>query len=200
MHITGLEPALDWIRACLASFNAGTRVIGITGPVGSGKSTLADMCETAFGARVLSTDDYLPDYDAVAIEDRDDPESSDLALLRANLADLSAGKPAEVPIWSFQSHSREGYRTVMPAHLLIVEGLHALASPILEACDLAVFVEAPAEERLARWDEIERRGERGMGVDAARVFFKDVAEPTFARYREGYRAAADLLVTNPGRP
>jgi uridine kinase len=169
-------------------------VDAITGPVGSGKSHLAKLLSSS----ILSTDDYLPDYDKVAYEDRDDPRLADHPRLVADLASLRRSKITRVPSWSFQTHSRIGEREISPpaTGLIVVEGIHALHDTLLPHIDIAVFVEAASAVRWQRWEHLEATGQRGWGVEVARAFFHGVAEPTFARFEETYRARAHLIVTN----
>ena len=200
-HVIGLGAG---VRAICGSLEADfrPRVVGITGPAGAGKSTLAarlrDECKGDGGCVVLSTDDYLPDYDRVPEAERDLPGHADLALLAEHLRLLDAGEPASIPVWSFHEHRRVDARLVTPppGSVVIVEGLFALHARLGDAVGLRVFVEAPTETRWSRWEAIERRGERGMGVEAARTFFHEVADPTYARFADGYRALADLIVRN----
>ena len=85
--IDGIHAARDEILAAVAAH--GPRVvIGVTGAVASGKSTLA----RALSPCIVSTDHYLPDYDATPEHLRDLPESSDLPRLAADLAELRAGE------------------------------------------------------------------------------------------------------------
>lgn len=186
-------PAVIRAAAEIAARGTGRAVVGITGPVGSGKSTLAGR----LSACVVSTDDYLPDYDKTPEHLRDLPEQSDLSRLLEDLRALRAGGRAMVPRWCFQEHRRIGERAVeVTGGLIVVEGLHALHEAHAGAVDVRVYVDAPAAVRWARWEHLERTGVRGWGVEYARRFFDGVAEPTFARYRERYRAAADVIVIN----
>lgn len=190
---------LDWESAPESILNrlSPGRVgfVGVTGPVGAGKSLLtARLC--AHGGVCLTTDDYLPDYDKVAYEDRDDPNRADLALLIENIRALRGGQKASVPIWSFQSHAREGYREVAPRSIVVIEGIHALHDRILPHLNLCVFVEAPPSVRWKRWEHLEVSGQRGWGVEVAKRFFDSVAEPTFAKLAPVYRARAHYVVRN----
>jgi uridine kinase len=169
-------------------------VVGVTGPVGSGKSTLASL----LGGSQLSTDRYLPDYDALAEHERDEPRHAALDMLAANLAALRRGEAAEAPIWSFHSHRREGVVRIEPAALVVCEGLFALREEVRPLLDLGVYVDAPPGVRWDRWEALERAGSRGWGVERARSYFEQVAEPTFQRYAPGYRGWADIVVLNDG--
>jgi len=186
----------DAPRAILSSL-ASDRVcvIGITGPVGAGKSHLSGVLRGSDGIH-LATDDYLPDYDKVAYEERDDPDHADSAALIANLQDLRSGQSTSVPRWSFQTHSRVGHREVAPSGLILVEGIHALHERLLPHLDVCVFVEAPSDVRWKRWEHLETTGQRGWGVEVARQFFHAVAEPTFEKYAPIYKSRAHFIVRN----
>lgn len=198
--VVPMADAVAAIRQAIgAADTIGTRaprmqVVGITGPVGAGKSTLAARLSDC----VLSTDDYLPDYDRTPEHLRDLPEHADLARLLEDLSSLRDGRVTRVPRWSFQSHSRVGEREVTPpAHrLIVIEGLHALHHVHAHALDVRVFVDAPATVRWQRWEQLESSGQRGWGVEYAREFFDRVAEPTFERYAPHYRNAASIIVLN----
>lgn len=174
-------------------------VVGITGPQGSGKTTLANRLANAIGATdaiVLSTDRYLPDYSIIPDAEVDEPRHAALDELAAHLAQLRAGEVTHLPIWSFHSHKREGTEPIHPAPVVIVEGIFALHERVVPALDLAVYVEAPAS---VRWERVEAReltGERGFGVERSRIHFNDVADPTFSRHADSYRAAAHIVVQN----
>lgn len=167
-------------------------IVGISGPVGSGKSALASR----LSACVLATDDYLPDYDKVARHERDEPAAADFPLLSRQLGALRAGETIMAPVWSFKTHRREGTRRLARAELIVCEGIHALHDTVFPLIDLAVFVEAPAAVRWSRWEHLERAGVRGLGVEGARAFFHEVAEPTFEKYADVYRARAHVIVRN----
>jgi uridine kinase len=169
-------------------------VVGVTGAVASGKSTLA----RALSPCIVSTDHYLPDYDRTPEHLRDLPDSSDLDRLARDLAELRAGRATMMPHWTFETHSRIGERPIEPAPLVVVEGLHALHALPRAHVDVAVFVEAPREVRWARAVARERAGDRPWPLEYLEHFFHTVAEPTFARHAEAYRAGAHFVVTNDG--
>jgi len=170
-------------------------VIGITGAAGSGKSLLA----ARLSACIVPTDCYLPNYDEVPYEERDLPERSDHERLARDLSFLKQGRDANIPIWSFHTHRREGFRPLSPSPIVVCEGIHALHDPLLAVLDLTVFVEAPAAVRWERIAARELAGERGWGVDESRTFFDEVAEPTFGTLEATYRERAGIVVSNGTR-
>lgn len=167
-------------------------IVGITGPVGAGKSYLASHLSSC----VISTDHYLPDYDITPEHLRDLPEKSDLARLARDLAELGMGRATAIPVWSFHTHSRVGEQTIEPRELVVVEGLHALHETHAHALHIRVYVDAPRDTRWARWEHLEEIGERGWGVEVAKRFFENVAEPTFHARSAAYRGGAHVVVVN----
>ena len=194
-RIVRFEEAADAILAA-ARTRGGRAVVGITGAVAAGTSTLARR----LSACVVSTDHYLPDYDRTPEHLRDLPESSDLARLAQDLAELRAGRATSIPRWTFEAHARVGEQRVEPAEIVVVEGLHALHALPRTHVDVAVFVEAPQSTRWARAVERERAGDRPWPIDYLEKFFHGVAEPTFARHAEAYRGAAHFVVVNDAVP
>lgn len=187
--------APEVIRRLAGSVAGRPVMVGISGPVASGKSTLARLVSPC----IVATDDYLPDYDKVAYHERDDPRNADFPRLAADLASLRRGMRTAVPRWSFHSHSREGEREVDAGPMVVCEGIHALHAMVARLYDVAVYVDAPRDIRLARMEARERSGVRGWGVEAAREFFHAVAEPTFERFAAEYRARAHVIVVNEGQ-
>ena len=199
LDIHGLDAAVVWIERWIGSVPRRTNrgpVIGITGPVGSGKSTLASRLAGAVGASVVSTDRYLPDYAQVPVDERDEPGHADLYRLAHDLDSMVSNGSASLPVWSFHAHRRVGEEPIRCEGPVICEGLFALHPDVRPRISLSVFVSASVSTRWDRWERIELSGERGMGVERARLHFETVAEPTFAGYSEHYRAAADLVVHN----
>lgn len=193
----GWDEGLAEVQRRIELRSAGDEVVivCVSGPVGAGKTSFA----RGLGGVVISTDDYLPDYSSVAMHERDDPERADLELLAEHLRELTAGRAAAIPRWSFKEHRRVGHCVVEPGELVVCEGIFALHERVAAGGDVCVFVEASAEARWRRWEEIEETGERGWGAQAAREHFEGVAEPTFAKHAAGYRARADVIVVNDER-
>ncbi|MCW5767147.1 MAG: hypothetical protein KIT19_00550 [Phycisphaeraceae bacterium] len=188
-----MQQAPGTIRHLLLERNRHPHIIGISGPVGSGKTTLA----TQLSGCIIPTDAYLPDYDKVPPTERDNPEHADLARLVDDIRSLRDTGQASIPVWSFHSHRREGLRKVVLNHqTIVVEGIHALDERLVPMLDLAILMDASAQARWARWEAIESAGERGWGVERARDYFTQVADPAYMARHATYLSRATLVVVN----
>lgn len=188
-----MQDAPDAIRRLISALNRKPHVIGISGPVGSGKTTLASQLSGC----IIPTDAYLPDYDKVPPSERDNPEHADVGRLVDDLRSLLETGSAHIPVWSFHSHRREGLRHLVLDHqTIVVEGIHALDERLAPWLDLAVLMDANPKTRWARWEAIESAGERGWGVERARDYFTQVADPAFMDRRAAYLSRATLVVVN----
>jgi len=177
--------------------------IGIAGGTGAGKSTLVRSLVDRAGATVLDLDSYYVDRGHMRPEERrslnyDEPAAIDVTLLVEHLAALAGGRPIRKPVYSFETHTRVGAERVTPTAVVVVEGLFPLWwPPLRERLDLKVFVDAPADVRLARRLQRDIR-ERGRSApDVLEQYFASV-RPMHERYVEPCRAMADLVVTNDG--
>ncbi len=188
-----LDEAADAIRSVLSRDSSSSRpIIAIGGPVGSGKSTLAGMLD----AMVISTDEYLPDYEGLSTHERDEPHRADLPRLASDLKLLQTLGSARIPKWCFQSHCRIGEQEITASGPIVCEGIFALHPVISHLTRLRVLVVAAQDTRWKRWERIELEGERGMGVRAAREHFDSIAEPTYDKYANLYESNLDLIVRN----
>jgi uridine kinase len=184
-------------------------LLGIVGGSASGKTRLAHALADHFAnhdAYVIPEDDYYVDAGHqpgfIASDfNFDEPAAKDHALLAKHLAALRAGRPVEAPQYDFTTHCRRS-QTVerAPAGVLIVEGLHLLASPALAAqFDLTIFVDACDTTRLSR--RIQRDvAERGRSEDFVKQQFDEIVRPMHDLHVEPQREAADLVVENMGAP
>lgn len=192
-------------------------LIAMSGGSGSGKSTLADALI-----------DHLPDGHAVMIgEDGyyhplsyygspqtdeewreltsqinfDDPASKEVDRLYTDIAALKAGKTIAQPIYDFDRHDRtDETRTVTPAPIILLEGIHALSVPALTPLiDLSIYVDTPDDLRLARRirrDVVER------GRDVEDVLRQYLSTVRAAHYQFTYptKFSADLVIADEGLP
>lgn len=134
------------------------KIVGIAGGTASGKSTLSRRLTLELGAAVVSHDSYyktLPDAyrgERIAEYNFDHPDALDTKRLLEDLETLAGGSTAHVPVYDFARCRRlDETERVVPTEVLLVEGILVLAIPELrERFDIAVFVDCPADIRLAR--------------------------------------------------
>jgi uridine kinase len=139
-------------------------VVALDGRSGAGKSTLAASMAEASDAVVIPVDDFfradIPDagWDARSAEERA-REVFDWPRLRAEVIEpLLAGTAARWHAFDFEAGTRPdgayGMRSDWvvrePAPVIILDGAYTAGPQLADLVDLAVLVEAPAEERHAR--------------------------------------------------
>lgn len=134
-------------------------------------------------------------YKGPPVDSWDAPEAIDYTLFDHVLNALHAGRDVEAPIYDYKTHSRVGYETLSADfEVLIVEGLFTLHEPAHRALyDLSVFVDCPAEERLARRKKRDV-AERGRDLDDVLHKYETSVSPMHARYVEPQRTLADIVV------
>ena len=181
-------------------------MLGLAGGSGAGKTTLVDGLTSRLGedASVLWFDEYYHDLTHLPALQRaavnfDHPSSLDELLLLEHLDGLLAGQPVEVPVYDFASHTRTGStRRVEPRPVLVVDGILVLAVPELRRrLDLAVFVDASTEIRLARRMERDVR-ERGRTASSVRAQFAATVAPMHEVFVEPSAVHADLRLDGTG--
>ncbi|MAK64379.1 MAG: uridine kinase [Maricaulis sp.] len=184
-------------------------LLGIVGGSASGKTCLAEEIARQHahsGTYVLSEDDYyvdagnLPGFDPHRFN-FDEPAAKDHSLLLAHLEALKAGQPVEAPLYDFTTHCRrEETQVLTPAPLVVIEGLHLLASTaISQVLDLSVFVDADRDVRFQR--RLARDvATRGRQPDFVKHQFETIVDPMHVAHVEPQKVQADLIIENMGAP
>lgn len=159
---------------------ANTSIIGVAGSSGSGKTSLAHAIINELSLPwvvILSMDMFYrpltPEQSIKAFNneyDFDSPEAIDFDVLVEILQDIKTGcvpyhsahpcfrsltsarKKAEIPVYSFEKHTRlEQTTTIYSPHVLILEGIFALHDQrVLDLLDLRIFCEADGDLCLSR--------------------------------------------------
>lgn len=152
----------------------------------------------------IEHDAYYRDQAHLSLEERtkinyDHPASLESDLLAQHLADLRAGRPVEIPIYDFATHTRRvERRRVSPSRVIIVEGILVFTEPALrEQMDIKIFVDTDADIRLIR--RIRRDLEqRGRSFQSVRDQYYQTVRPMHLEHVEPSKRWADLIVPEGG--
>lgn len=173
--------ALAQVRSLPATLGSG-RLVCVDGPAGSGKTTLAAAIGDLAGAPVVHMDSLYDGWEGL-------PRITDQ--LDALLLPLAADQAGYYLRYDWDLERYVETVTVEPRPLLVLEGVGSGSRAHAGLCTLLVWVEAPAELRLARGLErdgirLEERWQQWMCDE----------EEHFGR--EETQARADLLVDGTG--
>ena len=178
-------------------------VIGVAGGSGAGKTTLARAVVDALGAErclLLSQDRYYIDQSDRFVEDGGDvnfdhPSALDFDLLAEHIQTLADGRPVEVPVYDFASHTRRPLGDMLePKPVVVVDGTLILSQEVLRPhLQLMVFVDVPSQLRLERRlkRDTEQRGRTPEGV--LRQWERQVA-PMYSAFIESTKGHAHLVL------
>jgi len=182
-------------------------IIGIAGGTGSGKTTvvkkLIDRCPKD-EVVVLPQDAYYKDNGNLPIEERleinfDHPNAVEFDLLVEHINVLKKGQSINMPIYSYLTCTRSSETIpIFPKKVIIVEGILIFTHKKLrDICDIKVFVDADADDRLIR---VIKRDiiERGRSVDKVLDRYIKTVKPSHIQFIEPTKTFADLIIPQGG--
>lgn len=188
-------------------------VITIAGGSGSGKSLLATTLNSTINnsqtfllknkitSNIILTDSYYKAQDNISIKERalvnyDHPDSIESELLNNHIELLKNNQIVNVPIYNFSTHTREnGYTTVSPTDVLIIEGILSLYFPkIREASSLKIFVDTDSDIRFNRRLERDIR-QRGRTKESVYNQWQSTVYPMHKKYCEPTKILADIVIS-----
>ncbi len=233
-------PVARWCRATLEGLAKRPVVIGVSGPQGAGKSTLADVVVRGLGACgvrgiAISIDDFYlthAEQQALAarfpgnraLAQRGYPGTHDVALGRAVLDDLCAGRATLVPAYDKSQHDGRGDRAPRSAFrriegrldVVLLEGWMLGFSPVdpdalspelrapnemlaayaawHERLDALVRLDARSLDDVVRWRVGSERARRERGEGA---LSEEEAHDYIERFLPAYRAYVPGLRERP---
>ena len=188
---------------CKALFrhpNAQLICVGLAGPSGAGKTELSRRLRELTPLTVLSLDAYL-NTAALVDGNYDDPRLTDFDALEATLADLRAGRSAQVPNYDFKQSRRTGFTTLPPPPngVVLVEGLYALHERVRPWLDLTVSVHGGVHfdliKRIQR--DVARCGQTPQEIIAQ---ISETVFPMFKAYVEPDLLSAAIRIRNSFNP
>lgn len=178
-------------------------IIGICGGTGSGKTTVVNKILNILPANhvvILSQDSYYKDNSNISIEDRklinfDHPDSIEFDLLYKHINELKKGNSIEKPIYSYITCTRSSETIHIDSKdVILIEGILLFTDKrIRDICNVKVFVDAPADERLLR---VIKRDiiERGRNVEQTLDRYIDTVKPMHEQFIEPTKRYADIIV------
>ena len=182
-------------------------IVGIAGGTGSGKTTVVNKIIGKLPEGevvVVPQDSYYKDNSHLPIEQRqeinfDHPGSIEFPLLINHLKKLKNGEIINMPVYSYLTCTRADETVkLQPKHVVIVEGIMILTDKKLrEMMDIKVFVDADADDRLAR---VIKRDiiERGRSVDKVLERYEKTVKPMHLQFIEPSKRFADIIVPPGG--
>lgn len=187
--------------------NPGSLIIGIAGGSGSGKTTVAQQILQRVGPdqiAYLQHDSYYKDLSGLPPAQRaevnfDHPNSLETDLLIQHIASLRDGKPVQVPIYDFATHSRTSQTfTVMPRRVILVEGILIFAEARLrELFDIKIFVDTDPDIRFIR--RLQRDlAERGRTTESVIKQYLTTVRPMHLEFVEPSKRYADVIIPEGG--
>ena len=182
-------------------------VIGIAGGSGSGKTTVAqEILQRVGPSRIafLQHDSYYKDLSGLPPAQKaevnfDHPNSLETDLLTQHIAALRDGKPVEIPIYDFSTHSRTSQTyTVQPRKVIVVEGILIFTEPELRKLfDLKIFVDTDSDIRFIR--RLERDiTERGRTTESVIKQYQVTVRPMHMEFVEPSKRYADVIIPEGG--
>jgi uridine kinase len=181
--------------------------IGIAGGSGSGKTTVAQAMLGRVGPdriSFLQHDSYYKDLSGLPPTQRadlnfDHPNSLDTDLLVEHILSLRQGRPVEVPIYNFSTHSRTPQTFGVAAHrVILVEGILIFVDAALRRLfDIKIFVDTDADLRFIR--RLERDiAERGRTTESVIRQYQTTVRPMHLEFVEPSKRYADVIIPEGG--
>jgi len=177
-------------------------LVAIVGGSGSGKTWLAGKLQEFFGpgAERLSLDDFYKDRSHLSRARRevlnfDRPNAIDWAALEKVLENLLNARPACVPIYDFQTHTRLSRSRILKARpIMLVEGLWLLGRrSIRRYFSFRIFLQCPARTRLRRRIQRDLRF-RKRTRESVLYQFRETVEPMHKKYIAPQSRWADVVL------
>ena len=182
-------------------------IIGIAGGTGSGKSTVAHRIAEALtpaSVAFIDMDAYYRNFTQLTLDERrkvnwDHPDAFDLDLLVAHLGQLAGRRAIEKPVYDFVQHARAGEaQHVAAADVIVIDGILLFVDErVRDCCDVKVFVDTDADERLIRRIRRDMKV-RGRPLEEILDQYLTTVQPMHLQFVEPSKRYADLIIPRGG--
>jgi len=182
-------------------------IIGVAGGTGSGKTTVAQEILVRAGAHritFIQHDAYYRDLSHLpqeqrAIQNFDHPDALENSLLIEHLRALKQGRPVEVPVYDFTTHTRTHETLhVAPHRVILLEGILIFADAALrQLMDVKIYVDTDPDIRFIR--RLERDiAERGRTMASVIHQYLGTVRPMHEEFVEPSKRYADVIIPEGG--
>ena len=183
-------------------------IIGVTGGSGGGKTSVSKAILSHFPNEkiaMIEHDSYYKDQSHLTFEERiktnyDHPFAFDTDLMIAQIKELLAGRPVDIPTYDYAAHTRSSktYRQE-PQDVFIVEGILVLEDKRLrDLMDIKIFVDTDDDVRIIR--RIKRdMEERGRSLQSVIDQYRATVRPMFLQFIEPSKQYADIVIPRGGK-
>lgn len=181
-------------------------IIGIAGGTGSGKSTVAKRIAEAMPGSVafIDMDAYYRNFGNLTLDERrkvnwDHPDAFDMDLLVTHLDQLAARVPIDKPVYDFVRHLRaDEVVPIPPADVIVIDGILLFVDErVRDCCDVKVFVDTDADERLIRRIRRDMKV-RGRPLEEILDQYLTTVQPMHLQFVEPSKRYADLVIPRGG--
>lgn len=184
-------------------------IIGVAGGTASGKTTIANAIRDAISPSpmvVIQHDAYYRDAGHLPPAERakinfDHPDALDTDLMVQHLRELIAGRPVEMPVYDFSTHTRLTKGVVRkPAKVILIEGLLIFCERALrDLMDVKIFVDTDSDLRFIRRLKRDLE-ERGRSLDSVIDQYLGTVRPMHIAFVEPSRKYADIIIPEGHNP
>jgi uridine kinase len=182
-------------------------IIGVAGGTGSGKTTVSQAILDRVGRdeiAYIQHDSYYKDRSHLPLEERaeinfDHPDALETEFLVEHLRMLKDGRPVEVPVYDFTTHTRV-FQTeqVEPRQVILVEGILIFSDDALrDMMDVKIYVDTDADIRFIR--RLRRDiTERGRTMSSVIDQYLSTVRPMHLEFVEPSKRYADVIIPEGG--
>ncbi len=154
---------------------------------------------------LVEQDSYYRNLADMPLDERhqanfDHPDSLDSDMLVNHILRLKQGRPIEMPIYDFATHTRsDDVDVIDPRPVVIVEGILIFAEPrVLDLLDVRVYVDTPDDVRLLR--RLRRDiNERGRTFERTMDQYERTIRPMHFEFVEPSKRHADIIIPEGGQ-